>query len=264
MSGDSLRLGSYEARSEARRLWRRGSGDLVRLRTWDIFDRFLPPTGRVADIGGGPGTHATYLAEHGYEVLLIDPVERHITEAEAAAAGRFECRLGDARSLDVPGASFDAVVFQGPLYHLIGRADRIAALREAHRALRPGGVILAEGMTRHAMLLDATMKGLITTKTVGQAFDFTIETGLTSDPDSASEEAFLAYLHRIEDIEPEMVEAGFTSPTLVGVEGPAWIMGNLSDLVMHPAALLDVLRKIETEPSLLGVSAHVIAISSRP
>lgn len=263
MSGESLRLGSYEVRSEARRLWRRGSGDLVRLRTWDIFDRFLPATGSVADIGGGPGTHATYLAERGYDVTLIDPVERHIAEAEAAAAGRFQCRLGDARSLDVPDASFDAVVFQGPLYHLADHHDRVAALCEAHRVLRPNGVIIAEVMTRHAMLLDATMKGLISNEASGQDFDFTLETGMTINPDCASDQAFFAYLHRIEEIEPEMEEAGFLCSTLIGVEGPAWIMGNLANLVAQPAALLEVLRKIESEPSLLGVSGHVIAVSSR-
>lgn len=263
MSGESPRLGSYEVRSEARRLWRRGSGDLVRLRTWDIFDRFLPATGSVADIGGGPGTHATYLAERGYDVTLIDPVERHIAEAEAAAAGRFKCRLGDARSLDVPDASFDVVVFQGPLYHLADHHDRVAALCEAHRVLRPNGVIIAEVMTRHAMLLDATMKGLISNEASGQDFDFTLETGMTINPDCASDQAFFAYLHRIEEIEPEMEEAGFLCSTLIGVEGPAWIMGNLANLVAQPAALLEVLRKIESEPSLLGVSGHVIAVSSR-
>ena len=95
------------------------------------------------------------------------------------------------------------------------------------------------------MLLDATMKGLITKEAAGQDFDFTLETGMTSNPDFASDQAFFAYLHRIEEIEPEMEEAGFPCSTLIGVEGPAWIMGNLASLVAQPTALLDVLRKID-------------------
>jgi SAM-dependent methyltransferase len=66
--------GRYEVGDEDARLWQRGKGDLVRLRTWDILERFLPRSGRVLDVGGGPGTHASHLAAQGYEVTLVDPV----------------------------------------------------------------------------------------------------------------------------------------------------------------------------------------------
>ncbi len=68
----------YDVTDEEARLWKPGVGELVRLRTWDIFDRFLPPQGRILDVGGGPGAHAAYLAERGYRVVLLDPVEKHV------------------------------------------------------------------------------------------------------------------------------------------------------------------------------------------
>lgn len=44
----------YEQVDEDQRLWLPDGGDLVRLRTWDIFDRYLPAGQRIVDIGGGP------------------------------------------------------------------------------------------------------------------------------------------------------------------------------------------------------------------
>lgn len=66
-------LARYQTYDEDARLWRPGLGDLVRLRTWDILDRYLPPGGRVLDVGGGPGAHAAYLAGRGDAVTLVDP-----------------------------------------------------------------------------------------------------------------------------------------------------------------------------------------------
>src|SRR5258707_821110 len=53
-----------------------------------------------------------------------------------------------------PGASQDAVLLFGPLYHLTDAADRRQALSEARRVLRPGGRLLAMAVCRFASLLD--------------------------------------------------------------------------------------------------------------
>src|SRR5262245_51202295 len=106
-------LARYEVYDEDARLWRPGLGDLVRLRTWDILDRFLPAGGRVLDVGGGPGTHAAYLAARGDDVTLIEPVARHVAQARARArdgSAPFAVWHGDAGHLPVPSASVDAVV----------------------------------------------------------------------------------------------------------------------------------------------------------
>jgi SAM-dependent methyltransferase len=135
----------YEATDEDARLWQPGRGDLVRLRTWDIFERFLPRSGRVLDVGGGPGTHAAHLAAKGYEVTLVDPVPRPAELATKRASDRstatFAVRLGTAGDLPAEDGSVDAVLLMGPLYHLVDRADRLAALDEAKRVLRPDGRI---------------------------------------------------------------------------------------------------------------------------
>ena len=51
-------------------------------------------------------------------------------------------------------ATFDVVLLLGPLYHLPDRADRMTALREARRVLRPGGVLAVAAVSRMAVPLD--------------------------------------------------------------------------------------------------------------
>jgi ubiquinone/menaquinone biosynthesis C-methylase UbiE len=92
---------------------------------------------RVLDIGSGPGLLAAELADEGAEVLGVDPSESMLAMARRRGTARFE--RGDALSLPVADDSFDAAVSTQVLEYV---EDVAGALREAHRALRPGGRLL--------------------------------------------------------------------------------------------------------------------------
>lgn len=64
------------------------------------------------------------------------------------------CELGDARDLSGVTAGADAVLLLGPLYHLTEASDRASALADARRIVRPGGVVVAVGISRFASLMD--------------------------------------------------------------------------------------------------------------
>jgi ubiquinone/menaquinone biosynthesis C-methylase UbiE len=108
------------------------------------------PPGRVLDVGGGPGNYATWLAEDGYEVKLIDATPELVEQARRRAGEppAFEAAVGDARDLAEPDESADAVLLLGPLYHLPARDNRMKALAEARRVLRPGGLVAAAAISR--------------------------------------------------------------------------------------------------------------------
>jgi SAM-dependent methyltransferase len=258
----------YEIRDEGTRLWESARGTLTRLRTWDIFDRFLPApaSGRIVDVGGGPGTHAAHLAEAGYDVVLVDPMGRHVEAArQRAEVGRpFEVQLGDARELPLADASCDAALLMGPLYHLAVAQERRLALEEAHRVLRPGGVLLAEVICRHAWVLDATLKDLLGEPGIFEVFAHNIETGMSQFDEQVGEGAFWGYFHRIDELRAELEGAGFSVTTLVAIEGFAWLLGDLERYLQNPETLLRALALCESEPSMLGCSAHAIGVAVRP
>ena len=246
----------YEQVDEDERLWRPGLGELVRLRTWDILDRLLPHRGRVADIGGGPGTHAAYLARAGHEVVLFDPVPRHVQAAAARSAAQpeapFRVEQAEARDLPLADRSVDAALVMGPLYHLVEREQRLAALKESVRVLRPGGHMVTEVITRYAWVLDATLRGLLTSADTWSDFDWILRTGQSKDPKKMVDGGFWAYFHRPEELVAELEVAGFTEIRLLAVEGFAWILDDLPRRMADPADLLRVMRLTESEPSLLG------------
>ena len=90
--------------------------------------------------------------------------------------------------------------------------------------------------------------------------------GIHQNPTNRPEWFTTAYFHRPEEIRPEIEEAGLRFDSAIAVEGPGWVPEALDAWLDDAAArerLLRVLRRIETEPSLIGASAHVIAVARK-
>lgn len=261
MTVDPLVISRYENHyDEDQRLRKPGLGDLVRLRTWELFARFLPAGGSVADVGGGTGTHAAHLVRAGHEVVLIDPVPRHVRVASAKGVTAVQ---GDARVLPLPDDSVDAVLMMGPLYHLLDPADRQAALGEARRVLRPGGTILAEIITRTAWMMEATYRGMLGDDEVWDEFDAIARTGVAKS--SFQDGDFPAYFHRPDELRDELTSAGLDAVQLASVEGFAHLLPELDRRMREePGAILRVVRLTESDPSMLGAGQHVIGIAAKP
>jgi hypothetical protein len=64
-----------------------------------------------------------------------------------------------------------------------------------------------------------------------------------------------------------LLTAGLRVEGLYGVEGPGWILPDLADRWVDPErrnALRHVAQLLEAEPSVLGCSAHLLAIGRKP
>jgi hypothetical protein len=115
---------------------------------------------------------------------------------------------------------------------------------------------------RHAWLLDATVKGLLDSPALWADVEHSIDTGLSQDPASMADGSFWAYFHRPDELRRELTEAGFDDIELVAVEGYAWLLGDLEARMANPEPLLRAIRLTETEPSMLGCSAHAIGAAT--
>lgn len=262
-------LAYYAAGREIGRL-DAGHGVIEHERTLDLLARFLPPPpARVVDVGGGPGVYAVALARQGYQVTLVDPVPLHVEHASRAAeaAGHtLRALSGDARCLPGSDASDDAALLLGPLYHLTERADRLAALREVRRVLRPGGLVLAAAVGRFASLLAGLFDGLLADPDYRSIVQQDLADG--QHRNSTPRDYFTtSFFHRPEELRDELQDAGFRVEALLGVEGPAWPLPDLAARwgdAAERARILEAARMVEAEPSLLGFSAHLLAVGRAP
>ena len=64
----------------------------------------------------------------------------------------------------------------------------------------------------------------------------------------------------------ELREAGFENASILAIEGIAWSGARFRDTWNDPAQrekLMEFLSLIEREPSLVGASAHIMAVARR-
>lgn len=214
----------------------------------------------MLDVGGGAGVYAAWLAELGYRVHLIDPLELHVEQA--LEAGGFDASVGDARGLAQADSSQNVVLMLGPLYHLTEEADRLLALGEALRVLRPGGLLAAAAICRFASVFDGLRHRFL----ADPAFEGVVERDLAEGQhrNPKDEEGWFttAYFHHPDGLADEVSRAGFELERVFGVEGPGWLFESL--WADDRDVLVRVARLVEDEPLLVGASAHLLAIARKP
>ena len=264
-------LEHYASGYESQRLLH-GASQIELVRTQELVMRYVPPPPAVIfDVGGGPGVYACWLARQGYEVHLVDAHPLHVELARQASQAQPNTplagiKVGDARHLKRADASVDVVLLFGPLYHLNERADRLMALQEVHRILRPGGLLFGAAISRFASVLDGLRQGFFD----DPAFVQIVERGLTDgqhrNPTNHPAYFTTAFFHDPKELEAEIQESGFLYERTLPIEGPLWLFpdvaANFHDQSRREP-FLRLVRRLELEPSLLGASAHLLAIARK-
>jgi ubiquinone/menaquinone biosynthesis C-methylase UbiE len=246
-----------------------GLGVLEQARMHELILRHLPPPPAVVyDLGGGTGVHSFWLAGLGYAAHLVDIVPLHIEQARLAAEDSQMPRLaslnvGDARKLDFADESADAVLLFGPLYHLTERGDRLKALAEARRVLRPGGLLLAYAISRYASTIYGLFNGLVWDADYLEMIDREMDCGLHRKPENWN--VFTtAFFHHPDELKAELDESGLQVDEIVGIQGPGWIVPDFEENLRVPErleVLVDIARRMEKDPLL---SPHMLAFARRP
>jgi SAM-dependent methyltransferase len=257
----------YELGLEETRLFVGGRPRLEYVRTLELLDRLLPPPpGRILDVGGATGVYAIPLCERGYEVHLVDPVPLHVERATELARTRSLTRmtaaLGDARRLDADDVGYDAVLLLGPLYHLTDGDERVLALREAVRVARPGGAVVAVGISRYASLIDGLRRRILDDPIFRAIVERDLQDGQHVNPEGVARPEYFttAHFHHPDELEREARQAGLCDVQLFAVEGPAWILDDPDEVESQ----LFAARATETERALMAASSHIMVTGTTP
>jgi len=257
----------YETSQEAERLntpfcrWEN-------IRTLDLLSRFLPRApALILDVGAAAGAYAFPLAEMGHVVDLVDPVPLHIEQAKHLAAmvkrAPRTFQVGDAREVPFDDGAVDAVLLFGPLYHLTGSEERLKAICEAHRVLRAGGVLLAVAISRFASALDGIARGLIHDPNFMRIVERDLMTGQHRNETGNLDYFTTAFFHHPDELRMELIQGGFPTPRLCAIEGPFWTVPELAT-VEQQENLMATTRALENEVTLIGASAHIMGIATKP
>ncbi len=238
-------------------------------RSKDIISRnlFKAPA-KILDLGGGTGHYSFWLANQGFEVHLVDVVESHIETAKKVVQyfSLASITVGDARGTKFPDESFDVVLLFGPLYHLIEKRDRIKALGEAKRVLKPGGRLMAVCISKYASLMDGFQSRFIEDPYFRSIVDQDLIDGQHRNPDNHPHYFTTTKFHEPTEFQTEIEEAGFFDVKLHAVEGFGSQLADLESQMNDEAKkeiLFDYLRMVESEPSLLGSSPHIMAVARK-
>lgn len=194
-----------------------------------LIERYFPRSARVLDLGCGTGRTTIPLHAMGYNVTGVDITPAMIENAKKAAASKglhIDYEVGDARQLRFADASFACCLFSNQGWTQIpGSANRLRALREVLRILRPGGVFIFTTHVRNLWgkyaLLSLTLRYATLWPWRWMKFFLLRPLGLPIDEQEFGDRFFCSegklhyphkqYIHipRVEEVQAQIVEAGF-------------------------------------------------------
>lgn len=116
------------------------------LTTIHYVEKYLKPGMRILEIGAGTGQYSHYFARNGYTVDAVELMDCNIDvfKANTQDGENITIQQGDAVNLkSIDSDRYDITLLLGPMYHLYTDEDKLAAMSEAIRVTRKGGIVFA-------------------------------------------------------------------------------------------------------------------------
>lgn len=116
------------------------------LTTIHYVEKYLKPGMRILEIGAGTGRYSHYFAQNGYAVDAVELMECNIEvfKTNTKDGENITVQQGDAVDLqNIASDQYDITLLLGPMYHLYTDEDKLAAMSEAIRVTKKGGIVFA-------------------------------------------------------------------------------------------------------------------------
>jgi hypothetical protein len=135
------------------------------------------------------------------------------------------------------------------------------------RVLRPGGILLASAISRFASALDGIRMGYLGDPEFAAIVERDLADGQHRNPTGHPEYFMAAHFHHPDELGGEVARAGFSVDGVFGIEGPGWLAQDFDAWWgdrRRRERLIQLARRLETEPALAGISAHLLAAARKP
>lgn len=210
---------------------------------------------KIIDIGAGTGKYSIALAKEGYDVTAIELVKHNLMTLKKQNS-QVKAYQGNALDLKrFSDNSFDLVILFGPMYHLIKEEDKLQALKEAKRIVKPNGYIfISYYMNEYAIIkhgfMEHNIKNAFQNKLIDQNYHI------------LAQEEDLYSMVRIEDIKKYAKLLHLKRVKILAQDDPSdYIRKYLNALDEEEFNIyIDYHLKTCERKELLGASSHILDI----
>ena len=139
-------LGNYYGNYDEDGRLRSRHGMVEYLTTMRYVERYLQPGMRILEVGAGPGRYSHALARAGYRVDAVELLEHNIDIFRQNMHPDEPVTVTQGNAMDLSAFAsdtYDMTLLLGPMYHLFTKDDQLAALSEAIRVTKKGGIVVA-------------------------------------------------------------------------------------------------------------------------
>ena len=227
------------------------------LLTMEYIEKYLFDGAKILEIGAGTGRYSIALADKGYDVTAVDLVKHNIDimKKKVKAGHRIKIIEGNAIDLSfLDDETFDLVLLLGPMYHLFTDEDKHAALSEAIRVAKTGGVIYAAYCNN-----DTCMYKMFYERRILSLLDKGL---ISEDYHAKSSPNMIFELYRKPEIDEMMKHYNVTRLHFVGVDMLSYVVNNKLNRLNKKefAEYMRFLHSICERDDLTGFSIHMLDI----
>jgi len=153
----------------------------------------------------------------------------------------------------------------GPLYHLLEQGERLQALTEARRVLKPGGPLFAAFISRYAVPRWAAANEPSWPSQYPDLLETILTTGVLP-PGAEDGSSFVAHFAHPSEVSPLCRQAGLEVVAVLGVEGVVSMIEAGVNVLSDQAwdVWVDLNYRLASDPSIHGCVEHLLAVTVKP
>ena len=227
------------------------------LLTMEYIEKYLSDGAKILEIGAGTGRYSVALADKGYDVTAVELVKHNIDIMKKKVKAEHKIKIIEGNAVDLSfldGETYDIVLLLGPMYHLFTDEDKHAALSEAIRVAKTGGIIYAayinNDTTMYKMFYERRILGLLDKGMIRDDYH------AISSPNEIFE------LYRKSDIDELMKSYNVTRLHFVGVDMLSYVVNNKLNRLNKREfeEYMKFLHCICERDDMTGLSIHMLDI----